>query len=783
MHLRARLIAPTGEVLPVEVTADYIRLGRDSTCEVALPPAEYLQVSALHARLERFPGGVRLVPLSRQNTTLLNGHPADGPTLVKAGDRIRLGSTGPVLEVLSLSADGPTPPVEGDSTDATIRAGESHMKMLRGTAAARRFPLDDGGVFGRDLGKATYVLDHPHVSRRHAAARLDGGSVLLSDLGSPNGTFLNGSPVWEPTALAVGDRIDIGPFALTFDGSGFVGGSRANAIELATHNVGRVVTARGTGQLLPLLEGISLVFRPGEFVCLLGPSGSGKTTLLAMLSGRAAPSEGVVTVNGRDLYAHFAAHKQDIAVVPQKDLLHDTLPVGLALRYTAELRLPPDTGRAELGGAVEDILGVVGLADRSQTLIRHLSGGQLKRASLANELLGRPSLLFLDEVTSGLDEQTDREVMELFRLVAEGGKTVVCITHNLANVEATCGLVVILTAGGRLAFVGSPDEAKEYFRIPRLGEVYGKLSERPAEQWQAAFRASEWYQRYVQSRLPATPTPRLPSSPVPVAAALPSQPLPTPSPVRQAWVLARRYATVWRGDLPAAATLLGQTLLVGFLLAVVFGPLGDLSDPSERLPRTRSLLFLLGVSCFWFGCNTASKELVKERAIFVRERAVSVRPDSYFASKLVVLLSVAAVQATLLYAVVWTACQPAGAALGQWAFLVMLATVGTTVGLLLSAVAASEEVATALVPVVVIPQIVLAGVIAPLSGWTMWLAKLGVSTYSSQAGLERLLPDVDRTLLGIEADSVWVPAMAIGCQTLTFVGLAFLALKLPRHSQ
>ena len=101
----------------------------------------------------------------------------------------------------------------------------------------------------------------------------------------------------------------------------------------------------------------------------------------------------------------------------------------------------------------------------------------MKRASLANELVARPSLLFLDEVTSGLDEQTDREVMELFRQVADGGKTVVCITHSLANVEATCHLVVILTEGGRLAFIGTPDEAKAYFAIARLGDVYRKLAE------------------------------------------------------------------------------------------------------------------------------------------------------------------------------------------------------------------------------------------------------------------------------------------------------------------
>ncbi len=216
--------------------------------------------------------------------------------------------------------------------------------------------------------------------------------------------------------------------------------------------------------------------RPREFVCLLGPSGSGKSTLLAILSGRNPPDAGAVSVNGEDLHAQFEALKGDIAVVPQKEVLHDSLPVGAALRYTAELRLPPDMSRAEVETSVSDILEVVGLTKSRDTLIRHLSGGQVKRASLANELVARPSLLFLDEVTSGLDEQTDREIMELFRHVADGGKTVVCVTHSLANVESTCHLVVILTEGGQLAFIGTPDEAKAYFGLPRLGQVYQTLT-------------------------------------------------------------------------------------------------------------------------------------------------------------------------------------------------------------------------------------------------------------------------------------------------------------------
>ncbi len=502
MRVRVRIDQPGGPSKTLDVTVDPIRLGCGVQCEVGIDPIVFPNVSRVHARIESTARGFVLVHLSQNNKTLLNDTPVDGATPVRVGDRIRLGFTGPAIEILAIqpaSQDGRTPA----DFSSTIQADSRHLAQLRGTARAERFELGTGGIIGRDAAAAQYHLDHPHVSRLHASLSVDGERVILADLGSSNGTYVNGQRLSRPTPLKPGDNIDIGPFSLRFDGSGLVSRSRSNNIELVARGVKRVVTDRATGQPLRLLDHISLVIRPREFVCLLGPSGSGKSTLLAILSGRNPPDVGAVALNGEDLYANFEALKEDIAVVPQKDVLHDSLALGAALRYTAELRLPPDLSRAEVEASLSDILEVVGLTRRRGMLIRHLSGGQVKRASLANELVARPSLLFLDEVTSGLDEQTDREVMELFRQVADGGKTVVCITHNLANVEATCHLVVILTEGGRLAFVGTPDEAKAYFAIARLGDVYRTLARETPEVWHARFRSSPLFQRYVVDRMPA----------------------------------------------------------------------------------------------------------------------------------------------------------------------------------------------------------------------------------------------------------------------------------------
>jgi ABC-type multidrug transport system permease subunit len=362
-------------------------------------------------------------------------------------------------------------------------------------------------------------------------------------------------------------------------------------------------------------------------------------------------------------------------------------------------------------------------------------------------------------------------MMELFRQVADGGKTVVCITHSLANVEATCHLVAVLTEGGRLAFVGTPEEARTYFGVARLGDVYRKLAERPGAQWQADFRKGPLYARYVHDRLPA----RLDGDEGQEGAAIAQERTPVKG-LRQAWILTRRYLAIWRGDPLALLAMLGQALLVALLLGTLFGKLEDVANPAVRAQRTVNLLFLLNVSCFWFGCNNAAKEVVKERVIFARERDFNLRLDSYLASKFAVLVLIALVQVSLLFGIVRPWCGPPGPVAGQWFALAVLAVAGTTLGLLISALAKTEEVAVALVPVAVMPQIILAGVIAPLGGWSEGLAKGLITAHWEALALESLLPEDDRAVLQLEPAAYGVSVVLIGVHVVVFAVLTWLAL-------
>ena len=631
-------------------------------------------------------------------------------------------------------------------------------------------------LVGRDPRQVDVCLTDLLVSRVHAKLERRGSTLWVTDLRSQNGTFVSGKRISKPTEVTERTRIQIGSKTWVFRRGKLFALSSANHVELVGRDLTRRVPDRKHPEKLKvILDRVSLVVRPREFVCVLGPSGSGKSTLLAALSGRQPADEGSVLVNGDDLYQHFEALKQSLAVVPQRDVLHDVLPLSTALRYTARMRLPADLSKADIDARIDETLDTVNLIHRQYTPIRQLSGGQIRRASWANEAISNPSLIFVDEVTSGLDEQTDLEMMSLFRRLADEGRTLVCVTHSLSHVEAYCDLVVILTEGGKLAFYGPPAEARAYFGVTRLGEIYRELAKQPAADWQQRFLESEIYETYVTRRLPSISAPTPPT----IKTSLwPTRVWSTTT--RQFGVLVRRYTEILFSDRRALALMFGQCLVIAVLLAWLFGDLSKLnvqreaellmeisapglqwndllSDTQEeylqeaelakRTDRSSKLLFLLAISCIWMGCNGAAKEIVKERTIFKQERNAGLRISSYYASKLVLLGFLGTLQASLLFGIVWSTTRLGGSTSEQWLLLVFSELVGVALGLAISALSRTEDVAVTVVPMVLIPQIILAGLIAPLVHSTKLFAEWMIPAYWSYQGLLTTLPATVRERL------------------------------------
>lgn len=599
-------------------------------------------------------------------------------------------------------------------------------------------------TIGRDANHVDLVLSHPSVSRTHAEVRCRNREVSVRDLQSLNGTFVNGRRVTGWTPLAAGDRIDIGPYALYFDGRRFAETSREGNLQLIARRLTRDVRVTTSAQPLRILDDVTIVIQPNEFVCILGASGAGKSTLMNALSGRQPADRGQVLINSVDLYGNFEALKQGIAMVPQHDVLHQELVLRDALMFTARLRLPPDTSSAEAQRAVALALDSVGLADRGATRIGRLSGGQKKRASLANEIVCRPNLLFLDEVTSGLDEGIDWEIMRLLRSMTRQSMTIICVTHTLANVEEFCHKVVVMAPPGVLAFYGSPTEALDYFQVRKLGELYRALSNRTGAEWARRFQASPFQREYIRGFLPPDDI-ETPAAPRHAAGTSPTSPLRTF--VRQFPVLSERYLRTVLADWQTLAIALVQPTLVAILVSLVF------ANTSPGDPGQFGLIFFLGLSSFWYGCNNASKEIVKERSIYLRERDVNLSIPAFLASKITILWLIGIIQVLVLAAIVSVLSFIPGDAQRQILRMIVAMFAGTGMGLLLSASADTTDQANTLVPIALIPQVVLGGlIVSDLPPVPDAIAHCCSSGFWMYTGVEGVILDND-------GDAFWGPAV------------------------
>lgn len=673
--------------------------------------------------------------LSESVPTYCNDQPVLTPTRLSHGTQIRVGQTQFVVELHHHADENPVP-----TYAQTVVPSGSYNPENAPDDLPETIQISEHAIIGRDQ-KADVLLPHIQVSRNHARIYQRKGKPYLQDQGSANGTFLDGKLVTHPKPLSTGSIIGIGPYSLTYYKDRLVPVSRANDSQIEAHGLTRFIAdSDHPDKSKTILDDVSLVIRPCEFVCLLGPSGSGKSTLLSALSARIPANSGQVLINGQSLYENFESLKADIAVVPQRDILHEELSVENALEYTARLRLPTDTSQEEIRAQIGELLESVGLQEHRSKPIAVLSGGQRRRASLANELISNPSILFLDEVTSGLDEQSDREMMQLFRKLADSGKTVVCVTHSLVNIPETCHLVVLLTAGGKLGFIGSPQDALEVFNINRLGETYQHLEDpRKIHKLQKTAKQSPTYKKYVTDRFLIRET---------------VDQIENRSLQEHHWhrqirtfckqfpILLERYSAVFQKDRNALTGLILQCLVVAIVLWLVFGSIADQAETTFRHANLAcNVLFVLAVSCFWFGCNNSAKEIVKERGIYTKELQANLDPTSYVLSKFLLQSLIVSFQAVALLTLTRWWCHLEGDILIQFGILIIGGIAGIAVGLFISSLSTTEETALTLVPLVLIPQIILSDVFIELTGLSKFLGSVFVSNYWIYGSLRGTLPD------------------------------------------
>lgn len=371
-------------------------------------------------------------------------------------------------------------------------AGASPVHGDRSPTTFHQLSLGRVMRIGRALENDLVVSDL-QVSRHHAEFHsTPDGRMEIRDLGSHNGTYVNGLPIAKGGSQLLGptDIVGVGHSTFRIVGDRLEEFVDTGEVSFSARHL--TVTVDGGKRIL---KDVSFGVPEKSLVAVIGPSGSGKSTLLKALTGYRPADQGEVLYDNRNLYKQFAELRQRIGLVPQDDILHKELTVRKALRYAAKLRFPADTTATEREARIDEVLRELKLDVHSDKKITSLSGGQRKRVSVALELLTKPSLIFLDEPTSGLDPGMDRDVMQLLRGLADDGRTVLVVTHSVAEL-ALCDKLLVMAPGGSVAYFGPPEEALNFFGYESWADVFSAFENYRDYDWAGRWKGSQHYQVY-----------------------------------------------------------------------------------------------------------------------------------------------------------------------------------------------------------------------------------------------------------------------------------------------
>lgn len=481
------------------------------------------------------------------------------------------------------------------------------------------------------------------------------------------------------------------------------------------------VTAGGAPEAPVLLSGVTACFPRGEVCALLGPSGSGKTTLVRVIAGIAGTSTGSLHWEGTDLDLEDLPPSQ-IGYVPQFTISEENLTAEENILLALRLRVAGLSGAA-LGARAAQLLDLTGLGSAAQTLSRHLSGGQRRRLALSMELASEPPLLLCDEVTSGLDARSEREILDLLRRVArEGNRVVIVVTHGLRDLDAFDKIAVL--SGGSLAYFGPPDTMAHYFRVNRPEEIFGRLPQRSAAEWHASWNK---HRRHFESA--DQPTPETAGTNDHDAGDLP---VVLPGAFSQFLTLTASRWKIFFRDKGNFALQIG--LVLGFPLVVAVFALDGLpavpsldaalsGDVVRQLIEARTfaegaskagsavsgLILLQVILLGLLGANNSAREIAGERAIFEKERFAGLKPSAYVGAKISFLAVLVLVQSAWMTWFVRTVTGFPGDGWQQFLFFLLVNATLTATCLGISALARTADQAS-------LASIYLVGFQLPLSG-------------------------------------------------------------------
>ena len=501
------------------------------------------------------------------------------------------------------------------------------------------------------------------------------------------------------------------------------------------------------------LDGISFSVQRGEMVCIMGSSGCGKSSLLRALAGHFPPVEGQVLLNGRSLYSNLEYLRRYVAYIPQEDAFDEHLTIEENLAFAAQLRAPY-LSRSERLRRVEGKLVELGLSERRGFVVgpahrKILSGGERKRLNIGLDMIGTADVYLFDEPTSGLSSKDSEHVLEIIRGMSHNKIVLVTIHQPSSKIFHIFQKAALLDRGGKLVFFGTPDEMLKYFAEAEQEEHLGIAVDGEAAPGNARpefifdvletplrdlsgdiiyeenargqlvparrFPPDYWRDRYESFRLlrdvKGSARPRE------------TRVLPGSTPVvsrrrevfrlRNEWgqfkaLMMRAFVSKLRNKANLTITLLAApalALLIGFVLR--YSGKGEYHFSSAyHIP---TYLFLALVVAMFLGLTNSVDDVTRDKPLLYRERNLNVRLSYYLLSKIVALGFFAVVQSAIFTLIGNWLLELRGVFWIVFGAMFLTTVSGFAVGLLVSCLVNESKTGVLIIPVVLIPQIILAG--------------------------------------------------------------------------
>ncbi len=477
------------------------------------------------------------------------------------------------------------------------------------------------------------------------------------------------------------------------------------------------------------LRNISFSEGHGKLIGIMGASGAGKTTLLNVLCGNEYPYAGEVIINGHNLHTERDKLEGVIGLIPQDDLLIEELTVYENLYYNAKLCFK-DKSEEEINGLVVRTLSNLGLLERKDLKVgsplnKTISGGQRKRLNIALELIREPSILFVDEPTSGLSSRDSENVMDLLRELALKGKLIFVVIHQpSSDIYKMFDKMIILDTGGYLIYYGNPVEAVMYFKrldaqinsdvgeCPVCGNVNPELIFNIIEA-----KVVDEFGRYTDKRKISPPkweefyNENFHPEKLATVDEDPPKTLNIPNWFSQVKIYTLRDFFSKISNTQYIALNLLEAPVLGFILSYII----RYADPTSNVYIFREnenipiYIFMSLIVALFLGLMVSAEEIFRDRKILKREGFLNLSRSSYLISKIFILFIISAIQ-TLTFVLI------ANSILGiremyftYWLALFSTACFANLLGLNISALFNSAVTIYIIIPLIMIPMMILSG--------------------------------------------------------------------------